>query len=213
MENRSNKVPRFSAEITPIVTPPEHALVLCVDEKSHIQALNRTAPCLPLLPTTPARRSHDYVRNGTASLFAALDVATGKVISSIHRRHRHQEFLKFLKAIDAATPAGLDLHLICDNYATHKTVAVKKWLLRHPGFHLHFTPTRSSWLNLVERWFAELTRRKPCRSAHRSMTQLEAGIRRWISEWNACPKPFIWTQTADEILESAASYRQRTTTS
>jgi transposase len=204
--------PQFIEKVRDIVglymDPPEHALVLCVDEKSQIQALNRTAPCLPLLPTTPARRSHDYVRNGTASLFAALDMATGKVISSLHRRHRHQEFLKFLKTIDAATPAGLDLHLICDNYATHKTPAIRDWLIRHPRFHLHFTPTSSSWLNLVERWFAELTNRKLRRSSHRSVKELEADIRAWIGAWNDDPKPFVWTKTADEILESIASYLQ-----
>jgi transposase len=204
--------PQFIEKVRDIVglymDPPEHALVLCVDEKSQIQALDRTAPCLPLLPTTPAKRSHDYVRNGTASLFAALDMATGKVISSMHRRHRHQEFLKFLKAIDAATPAALDLHLICDNYATHKTPEVRTWLLRHPRFRLHFTPTSSSWLNLVERWFAELTNRKLRRSAHRNVRELEADIRAWTDAWNDNPRPFVWTKTADEILESIASYLQ-----
>ena len=202
--------PQFIEKVRDVVglymDPPEHALVLCVDEKSQIQALNRTAPCLPVLPTTPARRSHDYVRNGTASLFAALNVATGQVISSMHRRHRHQEFLKFLKTIDAATPPGLDLHLICDNYATHKTPAVRNWLLRHPRFRLHFTPTSSSWLNLVERWFAELTNRKLRRSSHRSVKELEAGIRAWTNAWNQDPRPFVWTRTADEILESIAGY-------
>jgi transposase len=204
--------PQFIDKVRDIVglylDPPEHALVLCVDEKSQIQALNRTSPCLPVLPTTPARRSHDYVRNGTASLFAALNVATGQVISQLHQRHRHQEFLKFLKAIDAATPAGLDLHLICDNYATHKTPAIRNWLLRHPRFRLHFTPTSSSWLNLVERWFAELTNRKLRRSSHRSVTELEADIRAWTAAWNDNPRPFVWTKTADEILESIASYLQ-----
>jgi transposase len=204
--------PQFIDKVRDIVglymDPPEHALVLCVDEKSQIQAIDRTSPCLPVLPTTPARRSHDYVRNGTTSLFAALDVATGKVISSVHRRHRHQEFLKFLKAIDAATPAGLDLHLICDNYATHKTPAIRNWLIRHPRFHLHFTPTSSSWLNLVERWFAELTNRKLRRSAHRAVHELTADIQAWIDAWNDHPKPFVWTKTADEILESITRYLQ-----
>jgi transposase len=190
------------------MNPPEHALVLCVDEKSQIQALNRTAPCLPILPTTPARRSHDYERNGTCSLFAALDMASGKVISSVHRRHRHQEFLKFLKKIDAAVPAGLDVHLICDNYGTHKTPEVKKWLIRHPRFELHFTPTSSSWLNLVERWFGELTNRKLRRSAHTSVKELEADIRAWVDAWNDDPRPFVWTKTADEILENIARYLQ-----
>ena len=171
--------------------------------------LNRTAPCLPVLPTTPARRSHDYVRNGTTSLFAALDMATGTVISSVHRRHRHQEFLKFLKKIDAEVPAGLEVHLICDNYGTHKTPEIKKWLLRHPRFELHFTPTSSSWLNVVERWFAELTNRKLRRSAHNNVNELEADIQAWIEAWNEDPKPFVWTKTADEILENLAGFLQR----
>jgi transposase len=204
--------PQFIEKVRDVVglymNPPEHALVLCVDEKSQIQALDRTAPCLPILPTTPARRSHDYVRNGTTSLFAALNVATGQVISSMHQRHRHQEFLKFLKTVDAATPAGLDLHLICDNYATHKTPAIRNWLIRHPRFCLHFTPTSSSWLNLVERWFAELTNRKLRRSAHHSVRELTADIQAWIDAWNANPRPFVWTKTADEILESIAKYLQ-----
>jgi transposase len=152
--------PQFIDKVRDVVglylDPPQAALVLCVDEKRQLQALDRTAPSLPILPTTPARRTHDYVRNGTASLFAALDVASGKVISQVHRRHRHQEFLKFLRTIDGTVPAELDVHLICDNYATHNTPAIKAWFLRHPRFQLHFTPTDSSWLNLVERWFAEL---------------------------------------------------------
>jgi transposase len=206
--------PQFIDKVRDIVglylDPPERALVLCVDEKSQIQALDRTAPTLPLLPTTPARRSHDYVRHGTASLFAALDVAAGQVISWLHRRHRHQEFLKFLKTIDANVPAELELHLVCDNYATHKTAAIKTWLLRHPRFHLHFTPTSASWLNLVERWFAELTNRKLRRSTHRSVAELEADLTAWIAAWNQDPKPFVWTKTADEILDSLTSYLQRT---
>ena len=202
--------PQFIDKVRDVVglylDPPQAALVLCVDEKSQIQALDRTAPTLPVLPTTPARRSHDYVRNGTSSLFAALDVASGKVISSMHRRHRHQEFLKFLKTIDAAVPAELDVHLICDNYATHNTEAIKTWFLRHPRFHLHFTPTYSSWLNLVERWFAELTNRKLRRSAHRSVAELEADVTAWIAAWNDDPRPFVWTKTADEILDNLARY-------
>ena len=205
--------PQFIDKVRDVVglymDPPEHALVLCADEKSQIQALNRTAPCLPVLPTTPARRSHDYVRNGTTSLFAALDMATGEIISSLHRRHRHQEFLRFLKKIDTAVPAELDVHLICDNYGTHKTPEVKKWLLRHPRFRLHFTPTSSSWLNVVERWFAELTNRKLRRSAHNSVNELEADINAWIEAWNDDPKPFVWTKTADEILENLAGFLQR----
>jgi len=191
------------------MSPPENALVLCVDEKSQIQALDRTAPCLPMLPTTPARRTHDYVRNGTTSLFAAFDLASGSVIAQPYRRHRHQEFLRFLKLIDAAVPKDLDLHLVLDNYATHKTPATRQWLLKHPRFHLHFTPTSSSWMNLVERWFAELTNRKLRRSAHRSVTELETDIRKWINEWNKNPKPFVWTKTADDILETLADYCQR----
>ena len=205
--------PQFIEKVRDVVglylNPPEKALVLAVDEKSQIQALERTAPCLPILPTTPARMTHDYVRNGTTSLFAALDVASGSVIAQHYRRHRHQEFLRFLKLIDAAVPDGLELHLVCDNYATHKTPEVRKWLLRHPRFHLHFTPTSSSWLNLVERWFAELTNRKLRRSAHRSVIELEADIRKWINEWNRDPKPFVWAKTADEILNTLAAYCQR----
>jgi transposase len=206
--------PQFIDKVRDVVglymSPPENALVLCVDEKSQIQALDRTAPCLPMLPTTPARRTHDYVRNGTTSLFAAFDLASGSVIAQPYRQHRHQEFLRFLKLIDKAVPKDLDLHMVLDNYATHKTPEIKAWLLRHPRFHLHFTPTSSSWLNLVERWFAELTNRKLRRSAHRSVTELEADIRKWINEWNKDPKPFVWTRSADEILESIADYCQRT---
>jgi transposase len=205
--------PQFIDKVRDVVglylDPPEGALVLCVDEKSQMQAIDRTAPILPVLPTTPARMTHDYVRHGTTSLFAALDVGSGSVIAAHYRRHRHQEFLRFLKTIDDAVPAEFDLHLICDNYATHKTPQVTKWLLRHPRFHVHFIPTHSSWLNLVERWFAELTNRKLRRSAHRSVTELEADVRAWINAWNADPKPFIWTKTADEILATLAAYCQR----
>jgi transposase len=206
--------PQFIDKVCDIVglylDPPERALVLWVDEQSQIQALDRSAPTLPLLPTTPARRSHDDVRHGTASLFAALDVASGQVISQVHRRHRHQEFLRFLKQIDASVPAGLELHLVGDNSATHKTPAIKTWLLPHPRFHLHFTPTYSSWLNLVERWFAELTNRKLRRSSHRSVAELEADLDAWIAAWNQDPKPFVWTKTTDEILDSLTNYLQRT---
>jgi transposase len=149
------------------------------------------------------------VRHGTSSLFAALDVASGQVISSMHRRHRHQEFGKFLKQIDTNVPAELDVHLICDNYATHTTPEIKRWFVRHPRFHLHLTPTYSSWLNLVERWFAELTNRKLRRSAHRSVAELEADITAWTTAWNEDPKPFVWTKTADEILANLAGYLQR----
>jgi transposase len=205
--------PQFIEKVRDVVglymAPPENALVLCVDEKSQIQALDRTAPCLPMLPTTPARMTHDYVRNGTTSLFAAFDVSSGSVIAQPYRRHRHQEFLRFLKLIDAAVPKDLELHLVLDNYATHKTPAIHQWLLKHPRFYLHFTPTSSSWMNLVERWFAELTNRKLRRSAHRSVTELETDIRKWINEWNKEPKPFVWTKSADEILETLAAYCSR----
>jgi transposase len=205
--------PQFIDKVRDLVglylDPPQAALVLWVDEKRQIQALDRTAPSLPLLPTTPARPTHDDVRNGTTSLFAALDVVSGKVISATHRRHRHQEFLKFLRTIDRSVPAGLEVHLVCDNYGTHKTPEIKRWLLRHPRFHLHLTPTYSSWLNLVERWFAELTTRKLRRSAHRSVAELEADLRAWIDAWNQDPRPFVWTKTADEILDSLAGYLQR----
>jgi transposase len=204
--------PQFVDKVRDIVglylNPPANALVLAVDEKSQIQALDRTAPILPGMPTTPERMTHTYTRHGTTSLFAALEISSGSIIAAHYRRHRHQEFLRFLKTIDNAVPAELDLHLICDN-ATHKTPAIHQWLLRHPWFHLHFTPTSASWLNLVERWFAELTNRKLRRSAHRSVTALEADIRKWINEWNADPKPFIWTKTADEILDNLANYCQR----
>jgi transposase len=205
--------PQFIEKVRDVVglylAPPENALVLAVDEKSQMQAIDRTAPILPIMPTTPARMTHDYVRHGTTSLFAAFDISSGSVIAHHYRRHRHQEFLRFLKLIDAAVPKNLDLHLVLDNYATHKTPKVKEWLIRHPRFHLHFTPTSSSWLNLVERWFAELTNRKLRRSAHRSVTELETDVRRWINEWNTDPKPFVWTKTADQILDTLAAYCER----
>lgn len=205
--------PQFVDKVRDVVglylAPPENALVLAVDEKSQMQAIDRTAPILPIMPTTPARMTHDYIRHGTTSLFAAFDIGSGSVIAQHYRRHRHQEFLRFLKLIDAAVPKDLDLHLVLDNYATHKTPKVKEWLIRHPRFHLHFTPTSSSWLNMVERWFAELTNRKLRRSAHRSVTELEADVRRWINEWNADPKPFVWTKTADQILDTLAAYCKR----
>ncbi|MEV4049133.1 IS630 family transposase [Streptomyces sp. NPDC049744] len=205
--------PQFVTEVRDVVgiylSPPENALVLAVDGKSQIQALDRTQPVLPIAPTTPAKMTHDYVRHGTTSLFAALDIASGSVIAQHYRRHRHQEFLRFLKVIDAAVPKHPELHLVLDNYATHKTEPVKKWLLRHPRFHLHFTPTSASWLNLVERWFAELTCRKLRRSAHRSVVELERDIRGWINEWKKNPKPFVWTKTADDILDTLAAYCTR----
>ena len=186
--------------------PPERAVVLCVDEKSQIQALDRSAPILPLLPGTPARMSHDYKRNGTSSLFAALNAATGNVIRDLHDRHRAIEFKKFLQKIDREVPAQLDVHLILDNYSTHKTPAIHKWLAAHPRFHLHFTPTSGSWMNLVERWFAELTARKLRRGVHRSVKELNADIEDWTDRWNEDPKPYVWVKTADEILDNLAAY-------
>jgi transposase len=202
--------PQFIEKVRDVVglylAPPEKALVLCVDEKSQMQALDRTAPMLPMMPGVRGRTTHDYIRYGTTSLFAALDIASGKIIGQHQRRHRHQEFLRFLKTIDKNTPAELDLHLICDNYATHKTPEIKKWLASHPRFHLHFTPTSGSWLNLVERWFGELTSRKLRRSTHHSVKELETDVEAWIDAWNEDPKPFVWTKTADEILDSLANY-------
>lgn len=208
-----SKDPAFVDKVRDIVglymSPPENALVLAVDEKSQVQALDRTAPILPMMPTTPARATHDYVRHGTTTVFAAMDILSGAVIARNYRRHRSAEFLRFLKEVDAVTPKNLELHLVLDNYATHKTPAVKAWLLKHPRVVLHFTPTSASWLNLVERWFAELTRRKLQRSTHRSVTELERDIVSWTQNWNADPKPFVWTKTADQILETLAGYCQR----
>jgi transposase len=205
--------PQFIEKVRDVVglylNPPERAVVLCVDEKSQIQALDRTAPILPMLPGTPQRATHDYKRSGTSSLYAALDLATGKVIGALHSRHRAIEFKKFLQRIDAEVPAEFDVHLVLDNSSTHKTPAIQKWLLAHPRFTLHFTPTSSSWLNLVERWFAELTSKKLRRGAHRSVRELNADIRAWIQTWNDDPKPYVWTKTADQILESIATYCTR----
>jgi transposase len=191
------------------LNPPERAVVLCVDEKSQIQALDRTQPILPLLPGVPERATHDYKRHGTSSLYAALDLTTGKVLGRLHHRHRAIEFKKFLQAIDAEVPAHLDVHLVLDNSSTHKTPAIKRWLAAHPRFNLHFTPTSSSWLNLVERWFAELTTKLLKRGAHRSVPALNNDIRAWITTWNENPCPFVWTKTADEILDSIARYCER----
>ena len=182
--------------------PPVKALVLCVDEKIQIQALDRTQPILPLAPGVAERRTHDYMRHGTTTLFAALDIATGEVIGRLHRRHRSQEFLKFLKTIDERVPDDLDVHLVMDNYGTHKTPAVKNWFVRHPRFHVHFTPTSASWLNQVERWFATLTQKQIRRGTHRSTQQLEKAIRDYLEMYNENPKPFNWAKTADEIFAS-----------
>lgn len=191
--------------------PPERAMVFCADEKTQVQALDRSQLVLPMMPGMPEQRSHDYHRHSVTSLFAALDVATGQVITSIHRRHRHQQFLKFLKVIDANTPAGVDLHLVLDNYTTHKTDPVNRWLARHPRFHVHFIPTSSSWLNLVERWFSEITTKLLQCGVHRSIQALEADIRRWTKQWNDDPKPYVWTKTADDILASLGRFCRRTT--
>jgi transposase len=208
-----SKDPLFIDKVRDVVglylNPPERAVVLCVDEKSQIQALDRTAPILPMLPGTPERATHDYRRAGTSSLYAALDLTTGRVIGRLHSRHRAIEFKQFLQTLDREVPAHLDVHLILDNSSTHKTPAIQRWLAAHPRFVVHFTPTSSSWLNLVERWFAELTNKLLRRGAHRSVRQLNAEIRNWIDTWNADPKPFVWTKTADEILESIARYCQR----
>ncbi len=192
------------------IDPPEAAVVYCVDEKSQVQALARSQPALPMMPGMPEKRTHDYVRHGTTSLFAALGAADGSVISSLHRRHRSIEFKKFLAKIDADVPADLDIHLICDNYGTHKTSAVRAWLAKHPRFHVHFTPTYSSWINQVERFFAYITADLLQRSDHRSVQALEKDIRNWITAWNENPKPFIWTKTADKILESLGRLLKRT---
>ncbi len=182
--------------------PPESAVVLCVDEKSQVQALARTSPVLPMMPGMPERRTHDYVRHGTTSLFAAFNIDDGTVISATHRRHRAVEFKKFLAKIDTEVPDHLDVHLVCDNYGTHKTPAINAWLTRHPRFHIHFTPTSSSWINQVERWFGYLTDQLIRRGNHTSAQALEADIRNWVQGWNQNPKPFIWTKTAEQILES-----------
>jgi transposase len=205
-----SKDPLFIEKVRDIVglylNPPDRALVLAVDEKSQIQALDRTQPMLPMRPAQVERRTHDYIRHGTTTLFAALDVKTGHVIGEVHRRHRAKEFLAFLKCIDANAPPHLDLHLILDNYGTHKTPMIKRWLLRHSRFHLHFTPTGSSWVNLVESWFSVFTRKRLKRSAHRSTRSLEQTIRQYLDSNNANPKPFVWTKTADEILEKLGMF-------
>jgi transposase len=205
--------PQFIDKVRDVVglylNPPDAAVVLCVDEKAQIQALDRTAPTLPLMPGAPERRTHDYVRNGTTNLYAALDVASGQVIADMSPRHRAEEFRRFLNLIEHSVPAHLEVHVVLDNSSTHKTPSIQRWLVRHPRFRLHFTPTYSSWLNLVERWFAELTTKWIKRSAHRSVRDLTASIRSWIANWNEDPKPYVWHKTADEILDSLASYCQR----
>jgi len=192
------------------MNPPEHALVFCVDEKSQIQALDRTQPLLPLRPGQVERGTHDYKRHGTTSLFAALELKTNRVIGQLHRRHRSQEFRQFLDTIEANAPAELDVHIVLDNYGTHKTAIIRKWFAKRPRFHVHFTPTYGSWINLVERWFAEITNKRIRRGVFRSVKELEAAIREYIAVHNEDPKPFVWTRTADQILDSIARYAQRT---
>src|SRR5713101_3391203 len=192
------------------INPPEHALVLCVDEKSQIQALDRTQPLLPLQPRQLERRTHEYKRNGTTSLFAALELKTSHVIGQLRRRHRSVEFRRFLDVIEAQAPAELDVHIILDNYGTHKTAIIRKWFAKRPRFHVHYTPTYGSWINLVERWFAELTNKRIRRGVFRSVKELESAIREFIEVHNEDPTPFVWTRTADQILASIARYAQRT---
>lgn len=204
--------PLFVDKVRDIVglylSPPTHALVLCVDEKSQIQALDREQPVLPMMPGMPERRTPSYVRHGTTSLFAALDIATGAVIGKCYKRHRAAEFLDFLKQIDGNVPDGLDVHIVMDNYATHKTPLIKAWLARRPHYHVHFTPTSASWINQVERWFAELTRKQIQRGVHTSVGQLEADIRNFIDQHNENPKPCRWTKSADQILASVKRFCQ-----
>jgi transposase len=209
--------PFFVEKVVDVVglyhNPPEKAVVLCVDEKSQIQALDRSQPVLPMMPGMPERRTHDYLRHGITSLFAAFNIADGTVISQLHRRHRAVEFKKFLTAIDKAVPTDLDVHLVCDNYVTHNTAEIKTWLGHHPRFHVHFTPTGSSWMNQVERWFGLLTDKLIRRGVHTSVQALENDIKDWIATWNTNPRPFTWTKSADEILSSLADYLAKLRTS
>jgi transposase len=209
--------PLFVEKVRDIVglylDPPMKAMVLCVDEKSQIQALDRTQPLLPLAPGIPERRTHDYARHGTTTLFAALDIATGEVIGQTHRRHRGAEFLQFLRTIEANVPPKMDVHLVMDNYGTHKTPTIKAWFARHPRFHVHFTPTSASWLNQVERWFATLTQNYIRRGTHRSTRQLEQAIRQYLELNNNNPKPFVWSKSADDILASIERFCLRTSNS
>ena len=209
--------PLFIEKVRDIVglylNPPERALVLCVDEKAQIQALDRTQPLLPLRPGQIERRTHDYARHGTTSLFAALDLKTGRVTGECHRRHRSLEFRRFLDTIDQAVPPKLDVHLILDNYGTHKTPLIHRWLAKRPRYHLHFTPTGASWTNLVERWFATLTERQLRRGVHRSTQELEEALRRYVETYKQDPQPFVWTKTADQILDAVARFCKRTSDS
>jgi len=208
-----SKDPQFVEKVRDIVglymNPPDRAIVLCVDEKSQVQALNRTQPILPLAPGVPARQSHDYERHGVTSLFAAMDVASGVTISNCYRRHRHQEFLRFLNDVDANLPRGLEVHLVMDNYGTHKVSKVRGWLARHPRYHVHFTPTSGSWLNLVERLFAEVTERCVRRGSHTAVAQLEKAMLSYLDKRNRKPTPFIWKADADLILGKVERLCQR----
>ena len=207
--------PRFAEKLEDVIglylNAPEHALVLCCDEKSQVQALDRTQPGLPLKKGRAGTMTHDYVGHGTTTLFAALNVADGTVIGQCQDRHRHQEWLQFLRLIDAQTPADRDLHLILDNYATHKHPKVQKWLTRHPRFHLHFTPTSASWLNMVERFFRDLTVNRLRRGVFRSLPELIAALERYLAQHNKAPKPFIWTATAKDILSKVTRARKKLT--
>ena len=212
-EFKLSPAPQFIDKVRDVVglylNPPEAAVVLCVDEKTGVQALDRTAPVLALMPGTPQRRTHDYRRCGTTDLFAALDAATGKVIASMTPRHRSEEFRKFLNLIDKEVPPHLDVHIVLDNVSTHKTPTIARWLVRHPRFKLHFTPTYNSWMNLVERWFSELTTKWLRRGTRTSVKDLKDSINAWTDNWNQAPKPFTWRKTADEIFETMATYLQR----
>jgi transposase len=205
--------PQFIDKVRDVVglylNPPDAAVVLCVDEKTQVQALDRTAPVLPMLPGTPARQSYTYVRNGTSDLYAALDIASGKVLTQMTDQHRAIEFRAFLNLIDKSVPADLSVHVICDNASTHKAPEIVRWLKRHRRFTLHYTPTYSSWLNQVERWFSELTTKKLRRGTHHSVADLRRDINDWVEHWNADPRPFVWRKTADEILDNLAGYLQR----
>src|SRR5437764_14460624 len=212
-----SKDPQFVEKVRDIVglymNPPDHAIVLCVDEKSQVQALNRTQPILPLAPGVPAQQSHDYERHGVTSLFAALDVASGVTISQCYRRHRHQEFLRFLNDIEPNLPAAMDVHLVMDNYGTLKVTKVRSWLARHPRYHVHFTPTSGSWLNLVERLFAELTERCVRRGSHTAVQALEEAMLDYLDQRHRNPKPFVWTADADLILGKVQRVCKRISTS
>jgi transposase len=203
-------VPKVRDVVGLYMNPPDHAVVFCVDEKSQIQALERTQPLLPLRPGVPERRSHDYARHGTTTLFAALNTKTGEVIGEMHRQHRAVEFRSFLATLDGRVGVDLDVHVICDNYGTHKAPIITRWLARHPRFHVHFTPTYASWLNLVERWFAGLTNKALRRGSHRSVRELKVAIRDYLDVSNASPQPFVWTKSADAILAKMARFAQAT---